>query len=115
MVSIFFTMKAMIFDTHCNNYQCDEAKNQQLFVAVALPSIGFSWLHRYGLCQIKLFHRFGQAKFPGLNFINVLRAHFLYEHLFSSYVLALSEPDGGLVLVSIQLFNTDPAVSKNTA
>jgi len=27
----------------------------------------------------------------GVNFINVLRTHFSYEHLFSSYVLALNE------------------------
>ncbi len=28
---------------------------------------------------------------PGVNFINVKRAHFLYKHLFSSYVLALNK------------------------
>ena len=28
---------------------------------------------------------------PGVNFINVKRAHFSYERLFSSYVLALNE------------------------
>jgi len=43
-----------------------------------------SW--HWSSCTVRLY-----TILPGVNFINVLRTNFLYEHCFSSYVLALSK------------------------
>jgi hypothetical protein len=60
---------------------CDSIKRRALYNEKFLSLLFRSLEHRASQ----------RSRRPGVNFINVKRAHFSYERLFSSYVLALNE------------------------